>query len=167
VIKASFVCVCVCIVIIDVCLFVCVANTGTGIGGQNHYFGTGSFRGAAGYGSAVAPCCGGGGGFYSAGGTDTLYSSFPGGQGFQQGGAGAIPASGYGPSHQTGGFGGGGTAEVVGLCKAQAGACELITWFFTSCTNSLTQENFDSFCDFIFIIIIILLLLLFNIIRPA
>ncbi len=115
-----------CIVIIDVCLFVCVAITGTGIGGQITQLGTGLYQGAPGYGSAAAPCCGGGGGFYSAGGTDTLYS-FPGGQGFQQGGAGAIPASGYGASYQTGGFGGGGTANYVNLCNAEGGACKLIT----------------------------------------
>ena len=112
--------VCVCIVIIDVCLVVCVAITGTGIGGQITELGTGLYPGAAGYGSAAAPCCGGGGGFYSAGGTDTLYS-FPGGQGFQQGGAGAIPASGYGTAYQTGGFGGGGTANYVRLCTTYSG----------------------------------------------
>ena len=91
-------------------------------GGQTTQLGSGNvlYQPSAGYGSLAAPCCGGGGGFYSSGGTDTLYS-FPGAQGFRQGGAGAVPNPTYGSSYTSGGFGGGGTANYVGSCNTQGG----------------------------------------------
>ena len=89
------------------------------IGGQITQSAIGSYVGAPGYGASAAPCCGGAGGFYSAGGTDTSYG-FPGAQGFQQGGAGAIPSSSY-SGYDIGGFGGGGTADFVGSCNTYGG----------------------------------------------
>jgi hypothetical protein len=90
----------------------------TACGGQISQLGSGAYRSSPGHGSLPAPCCGGGGGFYSSGGTDTMYS-FPGGQGFQQGGAGAISSSLN--IYTNGGFGGGGTAGVAGLCNCFGG----------------------------------------------
>jgi hypothetical protein len=100
--------------------FYCYCIGTTGFDGQFNQLGTGSYPGSVGHGSAAAPCGGGGGGFYSSGSPDTLYL-FPGGQGFQQGGAGANPPSIYVASYQRGGFGGGGTANVVGSCKTYSG----------------------------------------------
>jgi hypothetical protein len=75
-----------------------------------------------GYGATSNQCGGGAGGFYSTGGTDTSGYMFPGGQGFRQGGAGAIVPSSYTSMHTNGGFGGGGIANYVGLCVFQGGS---------------------------------------------
>jgi hypothetical protein len=94
----------------------------TACGGQISQLGSGisAYQFGPGHGSFPAPCCGGGGGFYSSGGTDTRYS-FPGGQGFQQGGAGAIPPSSYANFYTNGGFGGGGIADFVSACNSRGG----------------------------------------------
>jgi hypothetical protein len=68
-----------------------IASGAFGIGGQTTLLGAGAYRGLPGHGGGGF-CGGGGGGFYSSGLADQL--SFPGGQGFQQGGAGAsLPLS--------------------------------------------------------------------------
>jgi len=91
-------------------------------GGQITQLGSGAaeYQPSPGYGSLVADCGGGGGGFYSAGATDSRYG-FPGGRGFRQGGAGAIPPSATSFSYTNGGFGGGGTADYEGVCYALGG----------------------------------------------
>jgi hypothetical protein len=91
----------------------------TACGGQTSQLGSGNvaYQPSAGYGSQAASCGGGGGGFYSSGGNDTYYG-FPGGQGFRQGGAGAVPTYMF---YTNGGFGGGGTANYNERCNTLGG----------------------------------------------
>jgi hypothetical protein len=73
-----------------------------------------------GFGAITAPCGGGGGGFYSNGAADGR-NAMPGGQGFRQGGRGALPTV-YAALVNQGGFGGGATANFGGDCTTKAGA---------------------------------------------
>lgn len=82
--------------------------------------GTGSSPGTNGNGAPANSCGGGGGGFYTSGGNDINYG-FPGGAGFQQGGAGGWATPTYTSTYQPGGFGGGTSANYVGSCNLQGG----------------------------------------------
>lgn len=99
--------------------------------------GGGPLPGTNGQGAPAVECGGSGGGFYSSGGNDTMYYNTDpvyngvgaGGLGFRQGGAGGLGVDtfytewGDQPAgYQSGGFGGGSTADYIGYCNTVAGS---------------------------------------------